>query len=60
VELMSARPLPPLKPENAEASARILLENGIPVAALRGALAEPHLAQVEAALAALTAQGGAA
>jgi hypothetical protein len=60
VELMSTRPLPPLRPEDAEASARILHENGLSASVLRGALAGPHVAQVEAALAALTAPGGAA
>jgi hypothetical protein len=54
------RPLPALRPENAAASARILLDAGLPVSVLRGALAEPHVAQVEAALTALTAEGGAA
>jgi len=55
-----SRPLPPLRPEDAAKSARILLETGLPVSVLRGALAEPHVAQVAAALAALTAEGGAA
>lgn len=54
------RSLPPLRPENAEASARVLLEAGLPVSVLRGSLAGPHVAQVEAAYAALTGEGGAA
>lgn len=53
------RPLPPLRPENAAASAAILLEAGLPVSVLRSVMAEPHLAQIEAAMAALTAVGGA-
>lgn len=54
-----SRPLPPLLPENAAASARILIEAGIPVSALKSVMAEPHLAQIEAALADLTAGGAA-
>jgi len=54
------RPLPPLRPEDAAKSARVLLEAGLSASVLRGALAGPHVAQVEAALAALTAEDGAA
>jgi hypothetical protein len=54
------RPLPPLRPENAAASARILLEVGIPVSALKGVMTTEELAQIEAALTDLTAPGGAA
>jgi len=54
-----SRPLPPLKPENALASARVLVEAGLDTSALRQfGMDESHIAQVEAAMD--TARGGAA
>jgi hypothetical protein len=42
--------LPPLKPENAAKAARVLVEAGLPVSALKGVLTGPEVAQVEAAM----------